>query len=371
MMRLGFFSLLTLLMAFAACKRRAMPEVQVASPVSPVAKDSDLTSLQRQRDDLIAELQKQQVGESKRLVELTLERDELNSRKTSAESMVLQLQKDLDAKKEASATEKAEIQKKLDAATKERDALKILLDENATKINDLMKVIESLNAQNKELKDKITELNTKIDQMNNDLAKSRADTETASVSTQETVASTTSSAATTSAQSNPMPTPTPAPTPGMPTATPTPTPTASTGTLSSVAWQFYQVNADATKSCFEFGSTTANSSLLALSCVIPPPVRQQFKTETFSGKFLLIDQRTLMCIRLDSAAANQSTARVLLAPCLRGGDLGELWQFSEVNTATAEFKFKSAKTANCLAIGTDKKVAQAVCASATNLLSNP
>jgi hypothetical protein len=288
------------------------------------------------------------------IAELTLQRDELNAQKASVELDITRLQKELDAS--TTPEERAQIQVKLDAATKERDDLNLKLQMNADTIKDLMKKMDALSAEIRKANAQISDLNDRIEKLEKELAVERSKVETISVSN---LPKADAPGATTSS------TPTP-------TATPSGTPAANPpGALSKVAWQFYRMNPDNTQTCFEFGSTTAGASLLGLPCVTPPPQRQQFKTESFGSRFLLVDQRTQMCVRLDSAAANAATARILLAACKRGGDMDELWEFTSVNIETGEFQLKSAKTGSCLHIADDRKVVQTTCAQAVNLLSAP
>ncbi len=108
---------------------------------------------------------------------------------------------------------------------------------------------------------------------------------------------------------------------------------------------------------------------MALPCVSPAPTRQLFKTESYGSEFLLIDQRTGMCMQLDSAASSPAGARVLLGACKRNNEANELWSFSKVNIETGEFFLQSKKSSQCLKIGDDKKIAQTGCDVATFFVS--
>jgi hypothetical protein len=143
------------------------------------------------------------------------------------------------------------------------------------------------------------------------------------------------------------------------------------GKVSANAWQFFVRNSDNSESCLEFGSTSANASLLGLTCVSPAPVRQLFKTEEFASGSLWLDQRTQMCLRLDPNASDPATARVLLSGCKRDGDTLELWSMIDVDQATGEFKIRNVKTGNCLIIGSDRRVVQAACAGASSFRTKP
>jgi hypothetical protein len=349
-----------LLVAQTACKRRSMKEIQVADALpssSDLSVETDLDKLKQERNALIAQLEAQQVEGARLIAELTLERDELNAQKASVELDITRLQKELEAS--TTPEERAQIQTKLDAATKERDDLNGKLQMNADTIRDLLKKMDALSEEIRKANAQISDLNQRIEVLEKELAIERSKVETISVSSLPKA----------DAPSATSTTPTPTPTP---TATPSGTPAANPpGTLSKVAWQFYRMNADNTQTCFEFGSTISGASLLGLPCVTPPPVRQQFKTESFGSRFLLVDQRTQMCVRLDPAAASAAAARVLLSACKRGGDMDELWEFTSVNIETGEFQLKSSKSGNCLHIADDKKVVQMPCGQAVNLLSAP
>jgi hypothetical protein len=348
-------------MALPACKRRSMKEINVSDGLpssSDLSTETDLDKLKQERNALIAQLEAQQVEGARLIAELTLERDELNAQKASVELDITRLQKDLEAS--TTPEERAQIQLKLDAANKEREDLNNKLQMNADTIKDLLKKMDALSAEIRKANAQISDLNQRIEVLEKELAIERSKVETISVSSLP-------KADAPAATSTPAPTPTPTP-----TATPTGTPAANTGgTVSKTAWQFYRKNADNTQTCFEFGSTISGASLLGLPCVTPPPVRQLFKTESFGSRLLLVDQRTQMCVRLDSAAAVAATARVFLGACKRGGDVDELWEFTSVNIETGEFQLKSARTGNCLHIADDKKVIQVACAQAVNLLSAP
>lgn len=348
-----------LLVAQPGCKRRSMKEINVSDGLpssSDLSTETDLDKLKQERNALIAQLEAQQVEGARLIAELTLERDELNAQKASVELDITRLQKELEAS--TTPEERAQIQLKLDAANKEREDLNNRLQMNADTIKDLLKKMDALSAEIRKANAQISDLNQRIEVLEKELAIERSKVETISVSSLP-------KADAPGAATTPSPTPTP-------TATPTGTPAANTaGTVSKLAWQFYRLNADNTQTCFEFGSTTSGASLLGLPCVTPPPVRQQFKTETFGSRFLLVDQRTQMCVRLDAAAATPATARVLLSACKRGGDLDELWEFTSVNIETGEFQLRSAKTGSCLHIADDRKVIQVACGQAVNLLSAP
>jgi hypothetical protein len=338
-----------------------MKEIQVADALpssSDLSVESDIEKLRKERNELIAQLEAQQVEGARLIAELTLQRDELNAQKSSVELDIMRLEKELEAS--TTPEERAQIQMKLDAANKERDELNLKLQMNADTIKDLMKKMDALSAEIRKANSQISDLNDRIEKLEQELAVERSKVETISVSN---LPKADAPGATTS--STPAPTPTP-------TATPNGTPAANPpGTLSKVAWQFYRMNADNTQTCFEFGSTTAGASLLGLPCVTPPPLRQQFKTESFGSRFLLVDQRTQMCVRLDSNAATAAAARVLLGACKRGGDMDELWEFTSVNIETGEFQLRSAKSGSCLHIADDRKVVQTPCGQAVNLLSAP
>ncbi|HET9240416.1 MAG TPA: hypothetical protein VFO10_24340 [Oligoflexus sp.] len=347
-----------LLVAQPACKRRSMKEINVSDGLpssSDLSTETDLDKLKQERNALIAKLEAQQVEGARLIAELTLERDELNAQKASVELDISRLQKELDAS--TTPEERAQIQMKLDAANKEREDLNGKLQMNADTIKDLLKKMDALSAEIRKANAQISDLNQRIEVLEKELAIERSKVETISVSSLP-------KADAPGATSTPSPTPTP-------TATPAGTPAANTGSVSKIAWQFYRMNADNTQTCFEFGSTISGASLLGLPCVTPPPVRQQFKTESFGSRFLLVDQRTQMCVRLDSAATTAATARVLLGACKRGGDVDELWEFTSVNIETGEFQLKSARTGSCLHIADDKKVVQVACGQAVNLLSAP
>lgn len=347
------------LVAQTACKRRSMKEINVSDGLpssSDLTTETDLDKLKQERNALIAQLEAQQVEGARLIAELTLERDELNAQKASVELDITRLQKELDAS--ATPEERAQIQMKLDAANKEREALNSKLQMNADTIKDLLKKMDSLSAEIRKANAQITDLNKRIEVLEKELAVERSKVETISVSSLP-------KADAPSATSTPAPTPTP-------TATPTGTPAApAAGTVSKIAWQFYRMNVDNTQTCFEFGSTISGASLLGLPCVTPPPVRQQFKTESFGSRFLLVDQRTQMCVRLDAAATTPASARVLLGACKRGGDVDELWEFTSVDIETGEFQLKSVKSGSCLHIADDKKVIQVACGQAVNLRSAP
>jgi hypothetical protein len=351
--------LVLVLVAQTACKRRSMKEINVSDGLpssSDLSTETNLDKLKQERDALIVQLEAQQVEGARLIAELTLERDELNAQKASVELDITRLKKELEAS--TTPEERAQIQKKLDATTKEREDLNGKLQMNANTIKDLLKKMDTLTAEIRIANAQITDLNKRIEVLEKELAIERSKIESISVSS---LPKTDAPGAT----SVPAPTPTP-------TATPTGTPAANTaGTVSKIAWQFYRMNADNTQTCFEFGSSIRGSSLLGLPCVTPPPVRQQFKTESFGSRFLLVDQRTQMCVRLDAAApaTTAATARVLLGACKRGGDVDELWEFTSVDTGT--FQLKSTKTGSCLHITADKKVIQVVCAQAVNFRSAP
>ncbi len=351
-----------LLVAQGACKRRSMKEIQVADALpssSNLSTETDLDKLKQERNALISQLEAQQVEGARLIAELTLQRDELNTQKASVELDITRLQKELEAT--TSPEERAQIQIKLDSATKEREELIGKLSKNADTIKDLLKKMDELSEEIRKANAQISDLNQRIEVLEKELIAQRSKVETISVSTLPK-SEVPGAAAPTS-------TPTPTPTP---TATPSGTPaTNPPGTVSKIAWQFYRMNADNTQTCFEFGSTVSGASLLGLPCVTPPPVRQQFKTESFGSRFLLVDQRTQMCVRLDSAATAPASARILLGACKRGGDVDELWEFTSVNIETNEFQLRSAKTGNCLHIADDRKVVQLACGQAVNLLSAP
>lgn len=355
-----FVVILTLLLvAQTACKRRSMKEIQVADALpssSDLSMESDLDKLKQERNALISQLEAQQVEGARLIAELTLQRDELNAQKASVELDITRLQKELEAS--TTPEERAQIQIKLDSANKERDDLNGKLAKNADTIKDLLKKMDALSEEIRKANAQISDLNQRIEVLEKELASERSKVETISVSS---LPKADAPSATTS--STPTSTPTPAPS-GTPASNPP-------GTVSKNAWQFYRMNADNTQTCFEFGSTTSGASLLGLPCVTPPPVRQQFKTESFGSRFLLVDQRTQMCVRLDAAAAAPASARILLGACKRGGDIDELWEFTSVDIETGEFKLKNAKTGNCLHIADDRKVIQIACGQAVNLLSAP
>jgi hypothetical protein len=348
-----------LLVAQTACKRRSMKEIQVTDALpgsSDLTTETDLDKLKQERNALIAQLEAQQVQGARLIAELTLERDELNAQKASVELDISRLQKELEAS--TTPEERAQIQMKLDAANQERNDLNAKLQKNADTIKDLLKKMDTLSEEIRKANAQISDLNQRIEILEKELAVERSRVETISVSSLP-------KADAPGATSTPSPTPTP-------TTAPTGTPAANApGTVSKVAWQFYRMNADNTQTCFEFGSTISGASLLGLPCVTPPPARQQFKTESFGSRFLLVDQRTQMCVRLDSSAATPASARILLGACKRGGDVDELWDFTSVNVENGEFQLRSVKTGNCLHIADDRKVIQVACGQAVNLLSAP
>jgi peptidoglycan hydrolase CwlO-like protein len=366
-MRVIFLALI--LLNVLSCKRNRVPEVDVDNkPQSQsFAGEKELDRLQRERNDLLNQLEARRVEGAEQLSDLTLERDELNAQRTSLQAEIARLQNELNARENASSTEKTELQKKLDDLNMEKQNLDKKLEDNAAEIKELLKKIETLTSDNKSLNEKIAALNAKIDQLNKELADERSREESASGTSSTATGSETPAPAAPSSN-----TPTTQPTANGPTSSTSPTSsTATVGTVSTLAWQFLKTNADGAKSCFEFGSTIANASLLGLNCVSPAPIRQLFKTESFGNQFLLIDQRTSMCVRLDSAATDRNTARILLGNCLRGGNTDELWQFHEVNIETKEFKIRSVRTNLCLSIGSDRKVAQISCTNAAILSSMP
>ncbi|WP_218110219.1 hypothetical protein [Oligoflexus tunisiensis] len=342
------------LVAQAGCKRRSMKEIQVADALpssSDLTSEVDLDRLKQERNELIAQLEAQQVEGARLIAELTLERDELNAQKSSIELNITRLQRELDAS--TTPEERAQIQFKLDNAVKEREELTKKLEWNADAIRDLLQKMDALSDEIRKANAKISDLNDRIEVLENELAIERSKVETISVSSLPK-----------------------ADAPGATVATPTPTPSSTPisttqGTVSTIAWQLYRQNADNTQTCFEFGSTLSGAALLGLPCVTPPPIRQQFKTESFGTQFLLVDQRTQMCVRLDSAATVPASARILLGACKRGGDMDELWNFTGVNIDTGEFQLRSVKTGNCLHIAADRKVVQLPCGQAVNLLSAP
>jgi TolA-binding protein len=343
------------LLAQAGCKRRSMKEIQVTNAFpssSDLTSEADLDRLKQERNELIAQLEAQQVEGARLIAELTLERDELNTQKSSIELNISRLQKELEAS--TSPEERTQIQLKLDNAVKERDELVKKLEWNAEAIRDLLQKMDALSDEIRKANAKISDLNDRIEVLENELAIERSKVETISVSSLPKADAPGATAAT----------PAPTPSTGSPVAT-------TQGVVSTIAWQLYRQNADNTQSCFEFGSTLSGAALLGLPCVTPPPTRQQFKTESFGSQFLLVDQRTQMCVRLDSAATAPASARVLLGACKRGGDMDELWTFTGVNIDTGEFQLQSVKTGNCLHIGTDRRVVQLACDQAVNLLSAP
>jgi hypothetical protein len=332
-----------------------MKEINVSDGLpssSDLSTETDLDKLKQERNALIAQLEAQQVEGARLIAELTLERDELNAQKASVELDITRLQKELEAS--TTPEERAQIQTKLDAANKEREDLNSKLQMNADTIKDLLKKMDTLSAEIRKANAQISDLNQRIEVLEKELAIERSKVETISVSSLPKADAPGDSTA-----PSPMPTPT-----GTPAAN-------AGGTVSKIAWQFYRLNADQTQTCFEFGSTISGASLLGLPCVTPPPVRQQFKTESFGSRFLLVDQRTQMCVRLDSAAATAAAARVLLGACKRGGDVDELWEFTSVDIETGDFQLRSARTGSCLHIADDKKVIQVACAQAVNLRSAP
>ncbi|HYX38824.1 MAG TPA: hypothetical protein VE954_37440 [Oligoflexus sp.] len=359
-MRIVLGMIAMLIVTQTACKRRSMKEIQVAEGLassSDLTSEANLDKLKQERNALISQLEAQQVEGARLIAELTLERDELNTQRASVELDIMRLQKELDAS--TTPNEKALIQVKMDAAVKEREDLLGKLLDNAATIRDLLRKMDSLSEEIRRANAQITDLNDRIEILEKELAVERSRVETISVSSlpkADAPGTTTKSAGT-------APTPTPAPT-GTPVANPA-------GTLSKIAWQFYRMNADNTQTCLEFGSTLSGATLLGLPCVTPPPIRQQFKTESFGAQFLIVDQRTQMCVRLDSVATAAASARILLGACKRGGDIDELWTFTGVNIDTGEFQFRSAKTGNCLHIADDRKVVQLPCGQAVNLLSAP
>ena len=351
---LAFTTLVT-----GGCKKRATTELDQITGMQSSNLEGDLTQLRSERDRLIEELEQQKVEKAQELSTLTLERDELNTQKSSIEADIVRIEMELQTKQGQIETEKQELSKRLEVSQKALAGINGKLKANTEQITTLLQDIATISNEVKSLKQRIETLNSKIDQLESDLASERVKNEKLSrtiSATTDTVASsagqqTTETAASDSSVINASNSSSTSQTPGSQQPTTT-TPTS--GKLSTKSWQFFVVNTDSSQSCFEFGSTTSNAALLGLTCVAPAPTRQLFKTEEFSNGMLLIDQRTQMCIRLDAAAAVASAARILLGPCKRGGDLDELWQFTAVNTETGSFKFRSVKTANCLSLGADR-----------------
>ncbi len=346
-----------------ACKRRSLEEVEASTKLpgsSNVSVETDLDTLRGERNALIAKLEAEQVQGAKIIAELTLKRDELNSQRSSADLEVTRLQKELDSNSTATVEEKAAIQTKLTAAIKQRDAYDLQLKDNAQEIKDLLKKMDSLSEEIKTANAKITVLNSRIEVLEKQLSVEQSKVETIAVST--VPQSPEKGAANSAAKTTPT---------APPAAGTTPPPASTAGVLSQLSWQFFRQNADNTRSCFESGSTLPGATILGLPCVTPAPVRQLFKTESYGSQFLLIDQRTQLCVRVDSAAAQPATARILSGACLRGGDLNELWVFSSVDTELGSFHIKNVKTGNCMHFADDRKLIQVSCAQAVKLFSAP
>lgn len=219
--------LVVLPLAFAGCKRRSQNEIKESSdqPGTSDASEANLDKLKLERNALISQLEAQQVEGAKKIAELTLERDELNTQKTSVELDIARLQAELESS--TTAEQKEQAQKKLNLAVQERDELNVKLTKNADTIKDLLKKMDSLSEEIRKANAKISELNTKIETLEKELAVERSKIETVSTTNFPTPQAGTSAATTT--------TPTPTPT-ATPTATPSNTPATPTpGVVSNIA----------------------------------------------------------------------------------------------------------------------------------------
>lgn len=335
-----------------SCKRRETPSLEVKPKTQQYGRtQDDLSKMQKERDDLITQLKDQQVAEAGRLAELTLERDKFSAEKDSLDDQVSNLKKELELSKDLSPNQKQELQNKLDETLKSQSELVEKLSSNSTEMQKAMDKISSLNKNIAALNLRIGELNKQIEELRNELSVERAKKQDQGTGN-----------------------PPPVITPPEPTPSPTPAPpiTSDTGTLSAQTWQVYQRNADATESCFEFASTTAKAPLISTKCVpAPVPIRQQFKTESFASGALIIDQRSKMCVGLDSTMSPLTTARVFLASCSHPPDKNQLFEIKASGAGTDTILIKSISTEKCLVLADDtnlgSKVIQGDCASASYL----
>jgi uncharacterized coiled-coil protein SlyX len=342
-----------------ACKRSSKsPELELTNKRGlQQSGSSNVDELVKQRDELISKLKDQQVEQAGRIAELSLERDKLSESKRVADEDAARIKDELTNNKTLSDAQRDELNTKLQAATIEQARVNDQLKKNTDEMTKAMETIKTLNAEIADLKAQIDKLNKEIDSLRKQLADEKAKNAASSSAASSTSSGTAGATnSTTTAGSTSTTTPPATTSPSTTTAQPS----------VSKSFQYFMVNPDASKSCFEFASTTANAALLANPCISPAPTRQLFHVEFIGASVLLVDDRTQMCVGLDAAAASPDTARLLLAACNRAADSNQLFQFSEINSDTGEFKLKNQKSGSCLQVSSGK-VVQSACGSASLL----
>jgi len=343
-----------------ACRGRSNATIEAAGTARYASEDLEkqLATLRQERADLLAMLQEQKVAEAMKLSELSKEREDLTTERMSLEGEVGRLRTELTTQSTNTEAEKMVIMKRLSDTEESLKGVRVKLDNNDNQMKERLRRIEKLSKDMEALAKRVETLEAEIERLNNLLAEERAKNEAAAksarVSTQSNPTVIKGDEGTVTAGTGS--------TGGNTGSGGTPAPGAGGGAapieIDNLPKSVVNKAADGTLSCFEFGSTADNASLLGITCVDPVPVRQQFKFEKFDKGYLIIDARSSMCARIDKTNA----ARIALKPCLKDGVGDEVWTLADEQAASKSFKLKNVSSGTCLQI-VQRRVGLVDCAS--------
>jgi hypothetical protein len=136
----GHCALITLVLTFSilGCKPRRSVDIDAAKNLGSGSAEQDLSSLRSERDRLISELREQKIAKSNEIADLTLERDELNTRRAAAEAEVSRIKDELATNKSLTETEKKELLQRLEKTEGELTTVKQRLDDNKQMLDKLL-----------------------------------------------------------------------------------------------------------------------------------------------------------------------------------------------------------------------------------------